>query len=151
MSEKMQFRSVRPKKKSQSGVSRFSSSLLWQTAWSAIFSRFFRHPAIIILPALTLPFCASSAWREGFTNHDSLQLVGEGRAKADLPQIQATAMAREAAIMDAMSHWPRYCGDKDATEFRIENQKKRLVDCDREQCRARIVIEKTDLRTRCGG
>lgn len=107
--------------------------------------------SLLLAAFVVFPFCASSAWREGFTNSDTLQLVGEGHAKGDLPQVQATAMAREAAIMDAMSHWPRFCGDRDATEFRIENQKKRLIDCDKEQCRARVIIEKSDLRQKCGG
>lgn len=109
--------------------------------------RFFKYSLLLI----ALPFCASSAWREGFTSPDSLQLVGEGYAKADLPQVQASAMAREAAVMEAMSHWPKYCGDADATEFRIENQKKRSFECESGTCRARIVIEKNDLRRKCGG
>ena len=48
-----------------------------------------------LLLVSALPFCASSAWKEGFTSADTLQLVGEGYAKPDLPQVQATAMARE--------------------------------------------------------
>lgn len=101
--------------------------------------------------SILFPFCASSAWKEGFTSPDSLQLVGEGYAKSDLPQVQAMAMAREAAVMEAMSHWPRFCGERDATEFRIENQKKRTFECESGTCRARIVIEKNDLRRSCGG
>lgn len=104
-----------------------------------------------VLLSFLLPFCASSAWKEGFTSPDSLQLVGEGYTKSDLPQVQAMAMAREAAVMEAMSHWPRFCGERDATEFRIENQKKRSFECEGGTCRARIVIEKTDLRQKCGG
>lgn len=109
--------------------------------------RIFKYSLLV----LALPFCASSAWKEGFTSADTLQLVGEGYAKPDLPQVQATAMAREAAVIDALSHWPKHCGEKDATEFRVENQKKRMIDCDREQCRARVIIEKTNLRSRCSG
>jgi hypothetical protein len=97
------------------------------------------------------PFCASSAWREGFTSGDTLQLVGEGYTKGDLPQVQATAMAREAALIEAMSHWPKYCGQQDATQFRIENQKKRVIDCEGGTCRARVIIEKTNLREKCSG
>ncbi len=111
----------------------------------------------LLMVLITFPFCASSlacatgGWREGFISGDTLQLVGEGTAKADLPQVQATAMAREAALMDAMSHWPKFCGDQDATQYRIENQKKRVVDCEAGSCRAKITIEKTNLREKCSG
>lgn len=97
--------------------------------------------------------CASSTWREGFYDDDQLYLVGEGRAESSLPEIQRLAMAREAALMDAMSHWPRYCtvlsNDDGIRQFRIENQKQRLVDCAGNTCRARIVIERSNLRQRC--
>lgn len=104
---------------------------------------------------LLFPFCASSAWREGFQGNDRLQLIGEGHAKEDLPQVQRQAMAREAALMDAMSHWTKYCAAQSSEEgiasFRIENQKKRVVECEAASCRARIVIEKNRLRDKCQG
>lgn len=102
-----------------------------------------------------IPFCASSAWREGFKGDDTLYLVGEGKAQSDLPQVQRDAMAREAAVMDAMGHWPRFCpaqsSDDGVQSFRIENQKKRSFECDSGACRARIVIEKRSLRDKCKG
>jgi len=113
------------------------------------------HAVIVITFLLTMPFCASSAWREGFVDHDTLHLVGEGRAKADVPQIQAEAMARHAAIIDALGHWPKYCGSETneagIQNFRVENQKKRYVQCDGNICRARVVIQKENLRKTCGG
>jgi hypothetical protein len=105
------------------------------------------------LTILSHSSCASSTWREGFSGSDQLYLVGEGRAREDLPQAQRLAMAREAAIMDAMSHFPRYCkvlsNDNAVSSFRIENQKQRQVECDATTCRARIVIEKSGLREKC--
>lgn len=107
---------------------------------------------ILIFMALS-PFCASAAWREGFKGNDTLHLVGEGKAEADLPQVQRDAMAREAAVMDALAHWPRYCpgltSDDGVQSYRIENQKKRSFECDAGSCRARIVIEKRSLRAKC--
>lgn len=106
-----------------------------------------------VLAQLIAFACASAAWREGFLDDDRLHLVGEGRAEGDLPEIQRIAMAREAALMDAMSHWPRYCtvlnNDEGIAKFRVENQKQRLVECSGNACRARIVIERSKLRQRC--
>ncbi len=104
---------------------------------------------------LLLPFCASSAWREGFRGDDQLQLVGQGHAKADLPQVQRQAMAKEAALIDAMSHWPKFCSPQNSDEgvarYRVENQKKRVFECEDSACRARVVIEKDRLREMCSG
>lgn len=100
---------------------------------------------------LLMPLCASGSWREGFKNGDTLYLIGEGHAASGLPQVQRDAMAREAAVIDAMSHWPKVCGDADAQEFRIENQKLRSYECDGVTCRARVVIEKKNLRVKCKG
>ena len=110
-----------------------------------------KYVALFIVFAFLLPGCASSAWKEGFIDNDTLQLVGEGRAREDLSQLQGTPAAREAAIMLAMSHWPKYCGEIDATSFRIENQKKRVVECENRTCRARVVIEKSNLKEKCNG
>lgn len=108
---------------------------------------------LILIAMACTPFCASSAWREGFKGDDTLYLVGSGKAQADLPQVQRDAMAREAAVMDAMGHWPRFCpaqtSDDGVQSFRIENQKKRSFECDGGECRARIVIEKRSLRAKC--
>lgn len=103
------------------------------------------------LAILGLHSCASGAWREGFSGEDRLYLVGEGRARDDLPQLQRQAMAREAALIDAMSHWLRYCGshENDNAGYRIENQKERLTECEGTTCRARIVIERGGLREKC--
>ena len=102
---------------------------------------------------LSIPSCASSTWREGFSGSDRLYLVGEGHAREDLPQVQRSAMAREAALIDAMSHWPRHCGalsnDDGIASFRVENQKQRLIECEGATCRARIVIERSGLREKC--
>ena len=102
---------------------------------------------------LAITSCASGTWREGFSGSDRLYLVGEGHAREDLPQVQRTAMAREAALMDAMSHWPRHCGalsnDEGTASFRVENQKQRLVECEGTTCRARIVIERSGLKEKC--
>jgi hypothetical protein len=102
---------------------------------------------------LFIPSCASSAWREGFRGSDQLYLVGEGRAREDLPQLQRIAMAREAALIDAMSHWPRYCSalssEDGIARFRVENQKQRLIECEGTTCRARIVIERSGLKEKC--
>lgn len=108
-----------------------------------------KNGGLIAIALMLMPLCASATWREGFKNSKTLHLIGEGKASGDVPQIQAEAMARESAVIDAMSHWPKYCGDADATEFRIENQKERAYQCDGSVCRARIVIEKTDLRKKC--
>jgi len=102
-----------------------------------------------LLLALLIPLCATSSWREGFKDENTLYLVGEGHAKAELPHVQRDAMAREAAVMDAMSHWAKLCGDADASEFRVENQKLRSYECHDGNCRARVVIEKKRLRQSC--
>jgi len=109
----------------------------------------------LVLGSLFLPFCATSAWREGFRGANQLHLVGEGHAKDDLPHVQRQAMAKEAAIMDALSHWAKYCAalssEDGVSRFRVENQKKRLVECNDATCRARVVIEKAKLRESCSG
>lgn len=100
-----------------------------------------------------LPFCASSAWREGFQNRHQLQLVGEGKIQQNLPEIQRLAQAREAAIIDALSHWPEFCPAEStasgAASFRVENQKLRLYECGTAVCKARVIIEKKALRDTC--
>jgi len=106
--------------------------------------------ALATLLMVVMPFCASSAWREGFKNADTLQLIGEGQGKADLPETQATAMAREAAVIDALSHWRKYCGDAEAPQFKVENQKKRMFKCTGISCQARVIIEQNNLRAKCG-
>ncbi len=102
---------------------------------------------------LSIPSCASGSWREGFSGSDRLYLVGEGHAREDLPQVQRIAMAREAALIDALSHWPRHCGavtgDDGIATYRVENQKLRLFECEGTTCRARIVIERSGLREKC--
>lgn len=102
---------------------------------------------------LVIPSCASSTWREGFSGPDRLYLVGEGHAREDLPQVQRSAMAREAALVDALSHWQKYCGVLNSGEniarFRVENQQERLFECTGNACRARIVIERSGLRDQC--
>jgi hypothetical protein len=102
---------------------------------------------------ILLPFCASSAWREGFRGNNQLQLVGQGHANSDLPQVQRHALAKEAALMDAMSHWTKFCAAQSSEDgvarFRVENQKKRLFECEEASCRARVLIEKDNLRKNC--
>ncbi|WP_157210606.1 hypothetical protein [Turneriella parva] len=117
--------------------------------------------ASLLVTGIFLPFCASSlacatgGWREGFRGENQLQLVGEGHANASLPQVQRQAMAKEAAIIDAMSHWTKFCAaqntDEGIARFRVENQKKRVVECEDSTCRARVVIEKDKLREQCSG
>jgi hypothetical protein len=115
----------------------------------------FSLSAGLVLAGLFLPFCATSAWREGFRGANQLHLVGEGHAKDDLPHVQRQAMAKEAAIIDALSHWSKFCGalssEDRVSRFRVENQKKRLVECNDSTCRARVVIEKDKLRQQCSG
>ncbi len=111
--------------------------------------------ASLLIAGVFMPFCASSAWREGFRGDDQLQLVGEGHAKSSLPQVQRQAMAKEAALIDAMSHWAKFCSaqssDDGIARFRVENQKKRLFECEDSTCRARVIIEKEKLREQCSG
>ncbi|MBV6493691.1 MAG: hypothetical protein LDLANPLL_01714 [Turneriella sp.] len=103
--------------------------------------------------AFLLPFCASAEWREGFHGANRLQLVGESKVSESEPQIRAIQMAKEAAVMDALSHWIKFCSALTSSEgiaaFRVENQKERRVQCSDTQCRARVIIEKQDLKQRC--
>ena len=115
--------------------------------------------------ALVLPFCASADWREGFVNDDTAYLVGEGSSSPTASKLQTEAMAKEAAIMVAMSHWPKVCPGKvapgmegssedtntETLKFRVENQSMRRVECEGSTCRARIVIAKKNLRKSCAG
>jgi len=113
----------------------------------------------LVLNLLTFTFClapfhcASAAWREGFKDSNTLHLVGEGHAEGDMPELQARAMAQKAAVMDAVSHWPKYCPGHDAGEdldsFHVSNQKKWQYRCEAKSCRARVVIEKKNLRKNC--
>lgn len=109
----------------------------------------------LVVAGIFMPFCASSAWREGFRGDNQLQLVGEGHAKTSLPQVQRQAMAKEAALIDAMSHWAKFCpvhnSDEGIARFRVENQKKRHIECEDNTCRARVIIEKEQLREQCSG
>lgn len=114
-----------------------------------------KNTTLVIFATLLTTQCASAAWREGFHSDNTLHLVGEGKVQGGMPEVQASAMAREAAIMDAMAHWTKYCETQSSADgistFRVENQKRRKVDCSENSCRARIVIEKNGLRGRCGG
>ncbi|HRP70094.1 MAG TPA: hypothetical protein PLY93_11225 [Turneriella sp.] len=109
--------------------------------------------SLIVTAALFFPFCASAEWREGFKNDSTLQLVGEGKLSESEPQIRANAMAKEAAVMDALSHWIKFCEVESSADgiarFRIENQKYRKVECSSTMCRARVIIEKEGLRSKC--
>lgn len=125
----------------------------------------FRAFGITSALALVMPFCASADWREGFVNEDTAYLVGEGSSSPTASKLQTEAMAKEAAIMVAMSHWPKVCpgkvapgmegsADDSSTEtlkFRVENTSMRRVECAGSSCRARIVIEKKNLRKSCAG
>ncbi len=117
--------------------------------------------------AMAMPFCASADWREGFVNDDMVYLVGEGTSSPTASKLQTEAMAKEAAIMVAMSHWPKVCpgkavaagmegssedtGNSETLKFRVENTSMRRVECSGSNCRARIVIEKKNLRKSCAG
>ncbi|MCX7632370.1 MAG: hypothetical protein N2Z22_03445 [Turneriella sp.] len=107
------------------------------------------HWRYTIAIVLWLFSCTGSTWREGFISDNRLHLVGEGHAREDLPEIQKQAMAKEAAVLDAYSHWPRFCPQGNPVQFRIENQKERLAECSGGHCRVRIVIEKDGLRQHC--
>jgi|GEM_PF-4943245 len=169
MSKKPQFGPARPKRKSPAGRFGLFSRKTCQRQVSGltIFSRFFGHTAIAFLLGLTLPFCASADWREGFVNDDTAYLVGEGTSSPTASKLQSEAMAKEAAIMVAMSHWPKVCpgkavaagmegssedtGNPETLKFRVENTSMRRVECEGSHCRARIVIEKKNLRRSCAG
>ncbi|MFO1527452.1 MAG: hypothetical protein U1F16_15890 [Turneriella sp.] len=122
--------------------------------------------ALSFAALIALPSCASSEWREGFVSDDTLYLVGEGHAKPGLSKLQSEALAKEAAVMVAMSHWPALCPGRitdaeksesenntnaETVKFRMETQKLRRYECGGGQCRARIVIEKKNLKKICQG
>lgn len=169
MSKKSQFGPARPKRKLPTGrLGLFSrKTCRRQVSGLAIFSRFFGHTVICVFSILLIPSCASGDWREGFVNDDTAYLVGEGSSSPTASKLQTEAMAKEAAIMVAMSHWPKVCpgkavaagmegssedtGNPETLKFRVENQNMRRVECSGSSCRARIVIEKKNLRKSCAG
>jgi hypothetical protein len=109
-----------------------------------------RKLPIFIASALLFTGCA---WSEGFVNNDTLYLIGEGRVPTGTAQLQAGAMAREAAVIEAMSHLPNYCPivtDVGATSnFTMPPQTKREFECNMSECRARVTLQKKNLEKLC--